>query len=289
MSVDHVALARRHLARLQELVRAQVLAELAEAFRGALPPPVGKRRRRMQADTSQITRGTTQARPGRRPRKEAPTPPESSAPPGEPPFPPAERHDPPAPATALVQVVQPDLVLPPGFDRVGEVVRFEQDSGPAVERAPTGHGAVAGFHPVPAGEGQEPATLPIGTSGELETGPEHAASGSDPCEGVRATRSQGTLGLPGTVAPPKQRRCSACGELGHRKTTCSALPPADPDDEPESGFDCRSERSLKPADFRACTRCGLRGHVAGDPDRCLFYRGGFGLGGQAAQIARARP
>jgi hypothetical protein len=42
---------------------------------------------------------------------------------------------------------------------------------------------------------------------------------------------------------------------------------------------------LVPRDLRPCTRCGLRGHVAGDPDRCLYYRGSFGLGGQAAQAA----
>jgi hypothetical protein len=113
--------------------------------------------------------------------------------------------------------VAPDLVLPPGFDRVGDVVRFEQDSGPAVELAPTGHGDDApGFHPEPAGEGQEPAL------------------------------SHNRVGR------PSREVHAARWEMGG-------------------------------ADVTPCARCGLRGHVAGDPDRCLYYRGSFGLGGQAAQ------
>jgi hypothetical protein len=41
------------------------------------------------------------------------------------------------------------------------------------------------------------------------------------------------------------------------------------------------------ADLVPCTRCGLRGHVAGDPDRCLRYTGSLGLGGQAWQAQGA--
>lgn len=52
--------------------------------------------------------------------------------------------------------VAPDLVLPPGFDRIGDVVRFEQDSGPDRERAATTAVAPVAT-PAPAGEGQEPA------------------------------------------------------------------------------------------------------------------------------------
>jgi hypothetical protein len=35
---------------------------------------------------------------------------------------------------------------------------------------------------------------------------------------------------------------------------------------------------LGPLDVVPCTRCGLRGHVAGDPDRC-YQRISLGLGG----------
>lgn len=30
-----------------------------------------------------------------------------------------------------------------------------------------------------------------------------------------------------------------------------------------------TQGTLRPEDFVPCTRCHLRGHVAGDPDRCL--------------------
>jgi hypothetical protein len=39
----------------------------------------------------------------------------------------------------------------------------------------------------------------------------------------------------------------------------------------------RSIRALKDADLIPCKRCGLRGHVAGEPGRCL-ERDGLGLG-----------
>jgi hypothetical protein len=41
------------------------------------------------------------------------------------------------------------------------------------------------------------------------------------------------------------------------------------------------------ADVTPCTRCKLRGHVAGDPDRCLYYHGSLGMGGQSDQAGRA--
>lgn len=46
---------------------------------------------------------------------------------------------------------------------------------------------------------------------------------------------------------------------------------------------------LKPLDFIMCIRCGLRGHVPGDPDRCLFGSALRGLGGeQGAQTPGRR-
>jgi hypothetical protein len=51
----------------------------------------------------------------------------------------------------------------------------------------------------------------------------------------------------------------------------------------------RERWHLKRADLVPCTRCGLRGHKAGDPDRCLQYRGSLGLGGQAWQAQRSCP
>lgn len=113
--------------------------------------------------------------------------------------------------------VAPDLVLPPGFDRVGETVRFEQDSGPAGALRRTTCPVAPPVSPLtPAGEGQEPALL----------------------------RKR--------VGRPSREAHAARWKMGG-------------------------------ADVTPCTRCALRGHVAGDPDRCLYYRGSFGLGGQAAQ------
>jgi hypothetical protein len=50
-------------------------------------------------------------------------------------------------------------------------------------------------------------------------------------------------------------------------------------DDGGDGFEANSKagRALKPEDFVPCTRCGLRGHVAGDPERCLAERS-LGLG-----------
>jgi len=76
--------------------------------------------------------------------------------------------------------VQPDLILPPGFDRVGEVVRIEQERG------------------------DEPVTI---------------------------------------------EEVFAAGEEGKRTHV-------------------RRWRMTR-ADLVPCTACGLRGHVAGDPVRCL--------------------
>jgi len=50
-------------------------------------------------------------------------------------------------------------------------------------------------------------------------------------------------------------------------------------------FPPRSSWRMTRADLVPCTRCGLRGHTAGDPDRCLWYRGSLGLGGQARMAA----
>lgn len=113
-------------------------------------------------------------------------------------------------AVAGTGSVAPDLVLPPGFDRLGDVVRFEQDSVPPGVRAVPAAAAPVTIRE-PAAEGQEPAL-------------------------------------------------------------------SDEDDD----HDCKSTRSLTAADFVRCTRCRLRGHLAGDPDRCLVYRGSYGMGGQAA-------
>lgn len=130
--------------------------------------------------------------------------------------------------------VQPDLVLPPGFDRIGDVVRFEQDPGPSADRARGVPGSlIAESIPEPAAEGQEPAL-------------------------------SGTTDLD---EPVTMDEVFAAGEEGYR---------------PQA----RAWRMTR-ADLVPCTRCGLRGHVAGDPDRCLYYRGNFGLGGQAAQAIEA--
>lgn len=40
-------------------------------------------------------------------------------------------------------------------------------------------------------------------------------------------------------------------------------------------------RELTGVDLVPCARCGLRGHVAGDPDRCLRASGAAGIGSQA--------
>lgn len=63
--------------------------------------------------------------------------------------------------------------------------------------------------------------------------------------------------------------------------------PAPPDPmfarDPEAiWFEQMHEPGIKAIDRVPCTRCHLRGHVAGDPERCLYYRGSFGLGGTAA-------
>lgn len=88
------------------------------------------------------------------------------------------------------------------------------------------------------------------------------------------------------LAPPLRPargpyRCKACGELGHTRPSCLAAFIADR--EPRSDADA----TLRAADLVPCTRCGLRGHTAGDPDRCLYYHGSLGLGGQAATTVRA--
>jgi hypothetical protein len=134
--------------------------------------------------------------------------------------------------------VAPDLVLPPGFDRLGETVRFEQDSGPAGALRRTTCPVAPPVSPLtPAGEGQEPALS------------------------------------------RQQHRCARCRARGHNARTCRAgAEGEDPDDTPDP-----PNAKLRRADRIPCTRCALRGHVAGDPDRCLYYRGGYGLGGQAAQ------
>jgi hypothetical protein len=61
--------------------------------------------------------------------------------------------------------------------------------------------------------------------------------------------------------------------------------PPNPPGRPPAGLP--RTRELDGVDVTPCARCGLRGHVAGDPDRCLFYRGSFGLGGQGAAAERA--
>lgn len=141
--------------------------------------------------------------------------------------------------------VQPDLVLPPGFDRLGDVVRFEQDYR---EKRP---------------------------SGELDRG--GASPGVDPCEVKGATPSPGTDGrgpashggLRASTSDVAERpgRIGLPGAVAHKRGR--GRPPKVLDD------------ALADADLIPCARCGLRGHVAGDPDRCLFYRGSLGLGGSA--------
>jgi hypothetical protein len=65
-------------------------------------------------------------------------------------------------------------------------------------------------------------------------------------------------------------RCGLCHTYGHYTEDCEG-----------------PHRYLTDADLTPCTRCHLRGHVAGDPDRCLYYRGSYGLGGHAAVAAMA--
>jgi hypothetical protein len=128
-----------------------------------------------------------------------------------------------ASVAVAVAACLPDQVLPPGFDRLGDVIRFEQ--------------------------------LAVGASGEPEVELAMPTPGA-PCEAKSAALRPGTFGLPGTAAP---RLRNGAGE-----------------------FNSKSTRALKDEDLVPCSRCGLRGHVAGDPVRCLYYRGSFGLGGQAS-------
>lgn len=89
-----------------------------------------------------------------------------------------------------------------------------------------------------------------------------------------------------TALSRPRKTCARCDAAGHNARTCTTGL-LDPDERPESNS--RSVRTLRRADLTPCTRCGLRGHVAGDPDRCLYYRGSLGLGGQAAvAIGEAR-
>jgi hypothetical protein len=148
--------------------------------------------------------------------------------------------------------VLPDLVLPPGFDRVGDVVRFDQDEAGA-------QGGTAQSAPLGEVDIVQPAATNLAPPPRPARGPYH---------------------------------CKACGEVGHQARTCSGSAgevadegEADDDADP----DCTSTNSLKPADLIPCTRCGLRGHVAGDPDRCLYYHGSLGMGGQSWSAQQQGP
>lgn len=136
--------------------------------------------------------------------------------------------------------VQPDLVLPPGFDRIGDVIRFEQLS--TIEHESS--------LPRPSGEGTTAMSKVPG----------------DPCEAMGATLSPATDRCGPGLAPVEQPgRIGLPGTVAHEHNT-----------------------PLREVDVTPCTRCGLRGHLAGDPDRCLFYRGSLGMGGQSSQTERAR-
>jgi hypothetical protein len=190
--------------------------------------------------------------------------------------------------------VAPDLVLPPGFDRLGDVVRFAQvevgaqpcfasetrrpsavlaapppapaqDSGPTLELAAGLAAAAHASHSAPAGEGQEPALL------------DDQLAALRPKTAARVRRylaSRGSL----------TAFCAAEGvsKQGFHSSLRYMIDRGGPLAE---AIDARKEGrgGLAPIDLVPCTLCGLRGHLAGDPDRCLYYRGSFGLGGQAAQ------
>jgi hypothetical protein len=144
-----------------------------------------------------------------------------------------------ATAGADGSAVAPDLVLPPGFDRIGDVVRFEQ---------------------------------------QVEAGAQGGTAQSAPLGEVDIVQPDATNLAPPPL-PVQQHRCARCRARGHNARTCRAgAEGEDPDDTPDP-----PNAKLRRADRIPCTRCGLRGHVAGDPDRCLYYRGSLGLGGQAAQ------
>ena len=188
----------------------------------------------------------------------------------------------------------PDAVLPPGFDRIGETRKVENlDSGPGLS-APSSSGRCSPTDHEPAVEGQEPALsshrvaamkelvasgkyvpfaelrrafkkqeapsiesqladLREGTAARLRRYLDHRGSMSDfaRAEGITVSSAHALLG----------KYASRSGPLGDAIERVGA-----------------SRGGLSKADLIPCTRCGLRGHVAGDPDRC-YQQISLGLGG----------
>jgi hypothetical protein len=210
-----------------------------------------------------------------------------------------------ASAAVAVAPCPPDLVLPPGFDRIGETRAVENLAAPgAGERfesnRPHGMGPdrvavlkdlVASGRYVPfaglrrefAKSGPEASSAEPRRSSYTDHAP--AVAGQEPA----LTIEQQLGGLREATAARIRRYLSSRGtsrdfaraEGVHEMTWYHQLhrvhrrggPLAAAITERKEGHGC-----LTSADVVACTRCGLRGHVAGDPDRC-YQQISLGLGG----------
>jgi hypothetical protein len=84
--------------------------------------------------------------------------------------------------------------------------------------------------------------------------------------------------VPDLVLPPGFDRLGETIQCGPERGAPAFKDRVSPDEPSNS----KSLRTLAAADFVPCARCGLRGHVAGDADRCIGLRS-TGLG-QAQEV-----
>jgi hypothetical protein len=84
--------------------------------------------------------------------------------------------------------------------------------------------------------------------------------------------------VPDLVLPPGFDRIGETIKLDPAVAApVAAHPQTPPKTDADEIYNSRSLRTLSKADLTPCTRCGLRGHVAGEPGRCLGLTG-VGIG-----------
>lgn len=130
-------------------------------------------------------------------------------------------------ALAIGDAIPPDLVLPPGFDRIGETRKVANLAAPVT----------------PALE-LELASLRPGTAARVRRLLEHRGTVAEFAEAEGIFHSH-VYGLINRISRRGGPLAAALDRVRVRG------------------------KYLTDEDLTPCTRCGLRGHVAGDPDRCL--------------------
>jgi hypothetical protein len=83
--------------------------------------------------------------------------------------------------------------------------------------------------------------------------------------------------LPDLVLPPGFDRIGETIKLNLAVAVPAAASPPLSKTDADEIYNSRSLRTLSKADLTPCTRCGLRGHAAGEPGRCLGLTG-VGIG-----------